>query len=294
MLPEKLNWRKLLRQLSPVLIASIGLHGLALLIPIPEKAPPEELEIELPEPISVTKLPKSPKPASPPEPSFAPAPVFVPPLELAPVVQPPQVIIVEKEPAVPVPTELAEPVKPITPEDLQPIDPPPLEIPPLESTTVEPQQYVSKETTAGDYKEAVASFFAAHGRDGDIETVLDLGYPANGLCFENETDLEAIAAVVFDKFGDIINSGLLRSSGYAAIDAWLTAYISPDSLSPLPDDVFSDLQQINANAPSDGDIRDWANAARDTAKQLIPEGQDKATYYFQIAITVEDSQCDQP
>jgi len=275
----------MLFQISPILIVSIGLHGLALLIPVPDKAPPKEPEIELPEPISVTELPDISKPSLPIEPTFTPAPTVVPQSEPAPVVvsPPPQVIIVEQEPVTEVPEILAEPLSDPLPSAPQP-DSQPDPQPPT------PQAYSTEEAK---FDQQSYAPFLEYDRN-TITHILDLLYPANGLCFEKDTGIEAKVVVVLDKEAVIKDSStLLQKTGYANIDQWLKAYITTSK--ELPDDAFVDLRnQGIENVPASGDVIDWVNAARDTRRPLVLATQEAAAYFIEVSVSVDDNQCGTP
>jgi len=108
---------KYLRWLTPLLVVSLGLHGLGLLIPVPERPEKEPIEIEEIESISVSTLPPILAPAAADDSVPPPSPVPLPPEQLPP--EPPPI-------AAPLPPEQLSPVPSPPEEPLLPPEPDPL------------------------------------------------------------------------------------------------------------------------------------------------------------------------
>ncbi|PZO11760.1 MAG: hypothetical protein DCF25_18795 [Leptolyngbya foveolarum] len=104
--------KKAITFVSPLLLVSIGLHGLAMLLPIPEQEKVETEVVELPEPIQVSELPELDvqAPESQPVPVFAPAPVPEAPAVVQPSepAQSPTVVIQQPNPVEPSEPQLME------------------------------------------------------------------------------------------------------------------------------------------------------------------------------------------
>ena len=292
-MPQKPNWRKFTHWLSPLLIVSLGLHGLVMLIPLPDKDEPiEEPEAELPEPMSVTQLPKTPEPLSKPPTA---ASTSKPPLG---VVNPESK---SSSTALNVPKPTPEPQRiPTQPPAQTPAQTPtqtPAQPPaqtPAQTPTqpaANPQPYSRTGTTNNEKLIAGGLFASKYGKPEEVKPLLDLGYPANGNCFDQGTNLEAAVGISVDEQGNVGASELLQPTIYPVVNDWILAYLDPENPKPLPDDVFSDLQQTNPTAPPDGYITDWVNAARSSTTPFVPKGESQAPYAFLIAITIEDNGC---
>ena len=125
--------------LSPLLIVSAGIHGLAMLLPVPEPEEIVEEEIELPEAIAVSELPEIEVPQ--PEPEIAPAPVFAPTPTPAPETPP-----VIQQP-VPPPTQPSVAIAPQKPPKPPTVEPAPTIQEPMESA-LENQQIESSQESS--------------------------------------------------------------------------------------------------------------------------------------------------
>lgn len=298
MFPKKIDWFKSAnwprRWLSPLLMISLAVHGLAMLIPLSEKeeVAEEPEEVALLEPITVTTLPK-------------PADVDLPAVIAA---------IAKIDPALPdaplppssVPQQAIPPAKLTTP-DLIPTDPnlpaesnpaasaPPTTPPPTVPTTdpaITQRLYTDTGATFNDEIKKGGEFSVRYGRPKDIRPVLELIYSAQGNCFDKDTNLEASVGIVADAQGGLVDSELLKTTGYPVIDDWLTSYIS--LAEPLPDDVFTQLQQTIPTAPASGDLLDWLNAARNSNDPLVAADQVQAPYAFKVAVELDGNQCNLP
>ena len=286
------SWRwRFLYWLSPVLLISIGLHGIILLVPLPDRdnvIEPEE--VPLPEPIAVTTLPptadEEPEAIAPPA-AFIPEPapqVEAPPPAPPPVIEVPPVIVPLEPTPEPTPDPAPEPTPSPTP------DPTPEPTPDPTPQFAQPRAYNSTGTTPEFVRNQGGLFAAKYGRSEDISYLLDLGYEANGECFDK--DIEAQVAVVLDKNENIVHSELIKKTGYDLIDAWLLSFVTPPTPQPLPNDVFADLKQIYPTAPDSGYITDWISTARDNADEpLVPDNESQAPYGLEVSIFVEDNNC---
>lgn len=294
--PEKTTWRKFTNWLSPLLLVSLGLHGLAMLIPLPGKNEPvEEPKAELPEPIAVTQLPKTSQPFSklPPATSI-PQPASG---TVNPAPKPSSAVVNVPQPA---PEPKRTPTQPSTPTITQPSTQAPTQpstqaptqpTQPSTQPTATPQPYSRTGTTNNEKLIAGGLFSSKYGKPEEVKPLLDLGYPANGKCFDQGTDLDAAVGISVDGQGNIAASELLQPTIYPAVNDWILAYLDPENPKPLPDDVFSDLQQTNPAAPPNGQITDWVNAARSSTTPFVPKGASQAPYAFLISITIEDNAC---
>ncbi len=293
---KKTDWFKsvagLRGWLSPLLMISLAFHGLAMLIPLSEKEEivEEPEDVALPDPITVTTLPKRADADSPAASSaidsnlnsrFPDAP-----LPASPV---PQQAIAPLPPALapaPIPTNPSLPAQP-SPAATQPTT-----TPSPTNPLITQQRYSDSGATDIDQIQKGGQFAANYGRPKDIRLVLELIYAAQGNCFDQDTNLEASVGIVANDQGRLAASELLKTTGYPVIDDWLTDYIS--LAEPLPNDVFTQLQQTIPTAPDSGDLLDWLNAARDSSEPLVAAGQGQAPYAFKVAVKLEGNQCNLP
>ncbi len=300
MLPKKNNWRKLPLQISPILIVSIGLHGLALLIPVPDKAPPAEPEIEMPDPISVTELPKvtRPKPTAPPESIFAPPPVVAPaPAPVEP--PPPQIIVVEAEPPAqpPRPDPLPAPTLDPTPNPIPDPIPDPTPTPdPTVTPTPDPVVQVrrSRGTSPAEEKQKrdegtqnLETLTAANpGAFKPVKKALNLSFPADSYCIKTEaeevvSEVEAFVAIVIEQYDDgsleFIDGGIINTADYDVVDTWIDQTVFP------PDEQDPNIAETpDIPATADLDIFRWVQDSY--TKTLFEDGETVAT--FGVSVTV--------
>ena len=287
MTTAKPKWPKILHWLSPLLFVSLGLHGLGLLLPVPEK--PEEIErpefIE-PESIQVSTLPITPEPTPEPEP---PSPEIE---EAPPVTAPPQ------EPF-PLQAELP-PEDPIFEEEF------------FEEEFFEEdanfQEQQEEEQLGNDSENDVSPTRYTHSKEGtsanqgslnsanfilaqtggvgatNALTTLELTYTADQECFDPLPGPIQLVAIV-DRQPAIAATEITRKSGYQEIDSWLNTLLQ----GPLPPEAFAQLNGID-----DGFLLDWINETRENqADSIVPDGKDKEAYGAQIAVTIEGNQCDE-
>ena len=300
MTPAKPNWQKILQWFSPLLLVSLGLHGIAMVIPVPDKEEiVEEPDVELPEPISVTELPPGiePEPEPEPEPVFVPAPpppaVIAPPPpepppEPPPVVQPPAVVELPPEPELP--PEL-EPEPETIPEPETNFEPEPevnSSSKPTKPPTM-PQAYTPGDGRAE--RDLRTQFFTIYGVPESIEMPLTLNYPADGKCYENETPLTVQVLVSIDKYGNVSADTedndiivIAKTSGYADIDQWIT----DQSIFGLPPEAFASME-----GSDNVDIVDWLRNAysSQTSDPFVPQDQEQAPFAFTANVTIQDNQC---
>lgn len=279
---------------------SLALHGLALLIPLSEKEEvAEEPEVAAsPEPITVTTLPK------PADGDLPNAPAAISTIDPAlPSALPPPSLVPQR--AVPSPSEVSPPdlpsdlilTNPSLPAESGPVasapttTPAPTTVPPTDFAITQ-RLYTDTGATFNDEIKKGGEFAVRYGRPKDIRPVLELIYFAQGNCFDKDTKLEASAGIVVDDQGGLVDSELLKTTGYPVIDDWLTSYIS--LAEPLPDEVFMQLQQTIPAAPASGDLLDWLNAARNSSDPLVAADQDQAPYAFKVAVELDGNQCNLP
>lgn len=286
MLPKKNSWRKLLFQISPILIVSVGLHGLALLIPVPDKVPPENPEVALLEPISVTQLPDvTQRPAPAPEPDPLPLPKPEPDS-----IPNPEVII---QPQTDI--AIAEPPAQLEPEpEIEPEPEPEIEIEPEPEPEIEPEPEPEPEpapepttqtrstegTSQADYASKLESLIGDYSPDPDnplpleiIRTLLNLSFPtddAYAYCLKTEADEVALSAQAFisvliakddasDSF-DWVDGGPITPTGYPIVDQWVDKTLFPGEST-----ASGDVETVKTPKPGNFDIVDWLvnNAEQD-------------------------------
>ena len=150
---EQPTWQRIvLYWLSPALLVSVGVHGLAMVLPVREKPELVKVVEELPEPIQVTTLPPTEglELESESELKAAPAPGFalIPasPSAAPPAPESPLLLEPEPQPVAPQPVE-PQPVEP-WPVEPQPIDPQPID-PQPSSSSAEPELPQSQSDPTG-------------------------------------------------------------------------------------------------------------------------------------------------
>lgn len=304
--PAKSNWRKLIYRLSPVLIVSLGLHALALLIPVPDKDIAKEPDVELPEPISVTELPKSAKPTPAPPPAAEPAFVLPPEPPPEPVVQP----LPPEPPAQMEPAPIAPPEPSIAPEpaiDPDPLSPDPTPDPapdPTPEPTPEPtlqtpapiSQARSMEGTSDtDFTNKLKELIELYSIDPSnpvafksFRSSLDLTFPADDYCLKDEGDAVATTAQSFlsvlierDEAGDsfdVVDGEALTLTGYSVVDKWIdkTAFPS-DMVDP------NEVEAIKTPKPASLDIFDWMT--NNYGQSLLEDGEDAILFSIGVEVT---------
>jgi hypothetical protein len=236
---NQFNWKKSFYWLSPLLLVSLGLHGLALLIPLPEpqtqaaKIVAERNEPEPPPSIDVATLPPNPiTPSASPPKSAAPitAPTSLPAAPLAPIApaaNPPRSIA----PAPNSPAPIAPAANP--PTSNPPTSNPPAANPPTPSTsngaapnspTPDPtkppaiyQAFSSQGVSSGESNNALITFSTEIlplynlTYPKEIKNTLTLTYTAGDRCFVDESTgedyptLESYLAVVIGNAGNQAN-----------------------------------------------------------------------------------------
>ena len=246
MLPAKPQWQKLIHWVSPLLVLSLGLHGLVLLMPIPKKPEIREdlPEPELLEPIRVSALPQpslpdaaagsaaaNPTAIAPPSPSPSP-PAAVPPApERSPAPRPPAPDSTPASPVAPPAENLAETGSAGNSGNTN--------LPSGKPTKPDlvPQTYSDVGTTSGEASAALSdllSFNADAAGDSPplkfVKHPLPLSFPAADYCFKDYPDPPASVVVVVENAGTdlaVIDGGLTQKTGYAAIDKWVDKSIFP-------------------------------------------------------------------
>ncbi|MEM6449137.1 MAG: hypothetical protein AAF703_02365 [Cyanobacteria bacterium P01_D01_bin.105] len=291
---EPNRWRQsFLYWLSPILLASLGIHGLALLVPLPERNEVIEQEVvPLPDPISVTTLPPAPEPT----------------------VLPPEVFIPEPPPAEVVPAEPPPPATPIEPEIQQPAPAPPAqevtqEPTPAQTTTPtqEPTQAPApatevnrslKGTSQSEATQNLFSFIQINTLDPDnplayepIRTQLELIFPSDRYCLktvdgEPATESDTSVIVLIEKFTDGSldwNDGqTVQLTGYKNVDAWVdqTLFAAGEE-APNTDDA------IEIPDTPDFDIVQWLSD--NAQKTLFEEAETEKAFLIPVNITFSNN-----
>ncbi|MEO0768304.1 MAG: hypothetical protein AAFY72_02550 [Cyanobacteria bacterium J06649_4] len=280
-----------LRWLSPLLVLSLALHGVAFLIPIPPKAEVPEPEEPLPDPIPITDLPlvSLPEP-EPEEPVVAPPPPPPPPPE--PVAAPPPVAveqpIVFEDPIVPP----EEPEQPVETEDFQdPEDPNEPEDPlePEKPSKTAPESFdgsdpgdltrfngffeeVSRLDSGDPFTELVANYI----RDEPYE----LDYLGER-CFEGKDVLETSLGVIIENSGALKQGFINGSTGYAvtneAINTWFAQLVAGGS----------DTEDIESTFGLE--LSDWIYERENNI--WFENGEPYEAYYFDLRLTLVNNTC---
>ncbi|MEL6813293.1 MAG: hypothetical protein AAFP03_00605 [Cyanobacteria bacterium J06598_3] len=297
MTSEHSIWKKFAYYwLSPLLLVSLGLHGVGLLIPMPDLTPEalEDPEVELPDPIQVTELPLKlePEPEPEPEPVFIPPP---PPVVIPPPVTPPPVVEAAPPPVV-------EPLPP-EPDPLPELEPAP-ELEPVPDsngqkplkTPSTPQNYVAGR--ARDATNASLLFGSKYGNGDPVGTPLAITFLADeGICYDKGPTIDIPVLVAVDNQGYLVVEGkdengedkyaitIVQTSGYADIDAWLRESLAYE----LPEETFDELPDLD-----NGDIAAWINEVhgRPNQQPLVPAGDDNAPYAFTVRVNIEGEPCE--
>ena len=289
-LKSEFKIKKALTLISPMLIVSLGLHGLAMLLPVPEKEEIVEEEPELPEPIQVSEISELeiPEPEPAPAPTLVPAPAAATPQPAAPpptvIVQPPAEVPQPASPPPQLPVQPSpEPAPDPAPQTAAP-DPTPTGPPPT-APQIEYQPYTGN--TEFDYVKSGA-FTNSYGLAKDLDTPLNLIYEAEGKCYPSD-DLQAWVVLLVDQYSDITDGEILKSTGIEDIDTFVASYLidNPQPVN-LPDYVFDDLP-----ARESGNIVAWIKDTYvDLDKPLIPEGESSAPYAIKVNVAIKENRCD--
>ncbi|MEL7352452.1 MAG: hypothetical protein AAF171_21885 [Cyanobacteria bacterium P01_A01_bin.116] len=321
MTPAKPNWQKVIYWFSPVLGLSIALHGLALLIPVPpEKEPIEETQVELPEPIQVSELPKRPKPTAP-EPTEPivvppPAPVVEPPLPAAPDPVPesiPELVIV------PEPDTIEQPLPELQPQDFEAFEPlepdpqtPDTQTPDSQDPDTLPQEQPTRQAFNSDLANA-PSIGAGSPLDvlrtgyqdesgelpqKNIRKKLALKFPKANTCFEGlevPQELRLSSGIVLEKLEDaqgqslieIVDGSLLQATGYQGLNSWTDQSILPPS--PGDEAASTDDTPDDSELPplADVDILSWIE--ENVGEDLFETEETIKLFTFPVQVTVVDN-----
>lgn len=254
MIPAKPNWKKLTHRLSPLLVLSLGLHGLLLLIPVPKEAEIREdpPETELLEPIQVSALPKpslseatseptaiTPPGGAPSEPQRSPEPAPIP--SSVPRISP-QAATPAPSSAPRPPSDQTAPSGDAVPGDADPGNPadgPTSDRP--QKTDPIPQAYSREGTSEGDASGALSEFITFNPVPfKKIQHALPLAFPSDDYCFEDYPEPPASLIVLVENTPsglDAVDGGIIQKTGYASIDKWIGKSVFP-----------SDAVDPNANA----------------------------------------------
>ncbi|MGB3790613.1 MAG: hypothetical protein WA949_21580 [Phormidesmis sp.] len=282
---------KITRWLSPLLLVSLGLHGLGLLVPVPKEAEvPEDVEELALDSIQVSILPAEPSPNIPaqtvsPEVLSPQVPPQVPPQAL--VESPPPEPIVE-EPAVVsrddaiVASELAQEAKTDT---ANPTNPGPGKQP--KTGPFVSQQYNSEGT------EATYDGFYAMSRQADTSLVPEfvkgayqLDYLGNE-CFEEIDTVQSQIGVVVESLNgkpQIIAGDIIQRTGYEKANAALQAWL--DNLKSGGEGEGPNLQ-IESTYGGES-IYNWIFEQK---KQVWFVGKTHEAYFFGIVVNLVNNTC---
>ncbi|MEM8503424.1 MAG: hypothetical protein AAF716_09755 [Cyanobacteria bacterium P01_D01_bin.1] len=281
---------KIMRWLSPLLLVSLGLHGLGLLIPVPRKAEvlnePEELSLEsipvsmlpaepLPE-MPVVELPPPPEPDPTPEISL-PAPPAVsasppPPAVEAPPIQP------EPEPT-PSPEPTSEPAsEPVTSTEALESNKP------IKPDSLEPQELRSE----GTQSENLASFMAFQTivAGVDEEMIADpirrenyeLDY-LQGLCFPDVERVTGSVGVIFDGASQLYAAKAITSTRIDAVDAAVEKWF--DSLKQ------GENSTAEIETTFDQSLHEWTT--ENGQQSIDTENSGYKAYTFEIDVNLLDN-----
>ncbi|MGB3294542.1 MAG: hypothetical protein WBB01_16275 [Phormidesmis sp.] len=287
MILKNRNWKKLIHRFYPLLLVSLGLHGLALLIPLTPQ--PETIVEEFkpePEPIQVSVLPKNP-----PETTFSPAP--------APNPKPPTEVSAQPTPQIaaqpPVATPAPQPALPIpnstatTPTDATAAT----ATEPAENTT--PQAFVPPDTDFATTAQATASFtqdiltaYTNQLANGDISPpeLKNIGKGSFGLnytgdrCFPDKSSVEGSLAVVIDDSPSLLEGEITVGTGYEtvnqAIDVWFSQLADPTATQD------SNIEVVEQ------DLFEWIYEKK---QPWFAQGESYEAYMFKTTVNLVNNTC---
>ena len=314
MTSAKPKWKKAIAWVSPLLVVSIALHGVAMLLPIPEKVETVEKEPELREPIQISELPELEIPEPEPAPVFVPAPALVePPQPSQP--QPSQPQPLTPQPAPPQPVQPEPQPAPIEPQP-QPPDPtppednsPPPATPADNSSQTAPQtgrtpsgpppntaRNIARDRAAATPQEITDELDAIVKIDDfnaipskQIKAPLNLAFPSDGLCLEGDpTEIGSAGVVVFEDNGgtpELITGAILDKTSYKVIGKWLdkTIFLS-DQVDP------NDPNPVEVPLTPDFDAVQWVSNNYD--KPIFEPDETEKAFTFRIAVNISASACE--
>lgn len=289
MILKKRNWKKLVHRFYPLLLVSVGLHGLVLLMPLSPKPEPivEAFKPE-PEPIQVSVLPKK----DPPEAAFSPPP--------APPTPPPPAEVI---PAQPMSQIAAQPPVTTPAPQTAPVPNSGATTPPnaaaaaaaaqtAESTT--PQAFVPPDTDFATTAQQTASFtqnvltsYTNQLASGDSPPELkNIGKGSFGLnytgdrCFQNKSSVEGSLAVVIDSNLSLVEGEIIVGTGYEivnqAIDTWFSQLADPTSTAD------SNIEVV------DKDLFAWIDEKK---KPLFAQDESYEAYIFKTTVNLVNNTC---
>ena len=290
------SWRpKFLRWLSPLLLVSLGLHGLGLLVPVPEK--PEDIEQFEPEefdPIAVSTLPPTlelsepeeveedvalepPPPPPPPEEKTPPPPALELPLDNFPFEEdlPPEEDPIEEEDSSEDEDSEAENFDDTEEDDSEENEDDSTKDDPSPDVEAYDDTGTNPRNTQGliEFTSAIAGF--DHGGPAFIRNpTYELEYSGDR-CYENRASLEGYIAVLMDVRGNLQLGRVINSVGYGSMNdeanRWLEETAGrtpsePSQLSPINTGLYGWL--------TDNHSGDWF------------DGVEYEAYYFPVSITL--------
>ncbi len=292
MILKKRNWKKLVHRFYPLLLVSVGLHGLVLLMPLSPKPEPivEAFKPE-PKPIQVSVLPKK----DPPEAAFSPAPAPPtppPPAEAIPAQPMPQIAA---QPPVTTPVPQPAPVPnsmPTTPTDAAVAAAAAAAAQLAESTT--PQAFVppdadfatTAQQTAGFTQNVLANYTNQLASGDSPPELKNIGKGFFGLnytgdrCFQNKSSVEGSLAVVIDSNLSLVEGEIIVGTGYEmvnqAIDTWFS------QLAGSPSTADSNIEVV------DKDLFAWIDEKK---KPLFAQGESYEAYIFKTTVNLVNNTC---
>ena len=294
--------RRAIALFSPLLILSLGLHGLVMLLPLAEKEEIVEEVPELPEPIQVSELPELDIPA----PESASAPVFSPaPAPKAPPATPPSAPVVQPPVVVTQPKPQESPG--LTPQTRQESETPnpPVQKPEKNQEPVEPQtsEPVESSSIVRTYKQAGTadqSFLEPFQNDLTSGTYSDgesIGYdalrkgkltfalPAGDNCFREAKPVGNSSVMLPTSLGVIVSNdgdkGFIR---YATV-VLSTGY--PEANNLINDAMVDEKDKTVYNS-----VDAWMReAVGSDGFPFAEKGNDLAYVIFNVEVTFEGHSC---
>ncbi len=305
MIPAKPNWKKLTHWLSPLLVLSLGLHGLMLLVPVPKKAEimEEPPETELLEPIQVSTLPKlslseatseptaiAPSGGAPSEPqrlleSVPPAPL---PASAAPRPSPQAATPAPSSAPRPPSDQTADPgaADPGNPADGTPSDRP-------QKTDPIPQAYNEEGTSPGEASAEISNILDLYQTDETpvslkfVKHDLPLAFPSDDFCFKDYLEPPASVVVIVENTQsglEAVDGNLTQRTGYAAIDKWINKSVFPTS------QVDPNANEVKIPDVADVDILEWI--INNIDGPVLESGEQLKAYTFGVKVTLVENPCE--
>ncbi len=282
-----------MRWLSPLLLLSLGLHGLGLFVPVPRKAEvPEEVEELALDSIQVSVLPAEPQ---------ADVPVQAAPSEELQQVDPPEVSSQLLASALPDPIVEEPSLSPAKPE------------PPLVSNQVsriDASTPIASDAASGQGKPPKSDLFTPQQYDSDstqysfdqfsastakrdaslvfelVKGEYELDYLGNE-CFEDTESVESIVGVVVEDVNgrpQIVEGDIIQRTGYAKTDAAVQTWL--DDLKSGGEGEGPNLSVESAFGES---VYSWIFEQKN--RVWFTENRRYESYFFGLVITLVNNTC---